>query len=324
MFDGLKTAVVSFGKAAVITAVEKAPIICFVGGTIALGATIYMAVKAAPKVKEDLDEYTAKAKELDEQLKAGEAVDQNGEKVEVEVEENGEEVKTLTKKEYNHEMRSLFVDTTINVVKHMGGAAACALLAVSLFGAAAYIPTLRLAQLSGEYVALDKTFKEYRAVVREEDGVEKDHHYMFKTKEAKRTVKVPSLDEEGNVTDVEVEETHEVGEENPLYWVYSAETCPIFSSSEIINDEILFEKEKNLQRKFERCRILTDNDVLNELGLFGEIKKNPKFGIKFGKKWKKDADNTFKLIIEKIWLPDYTRKSGYALKYQVTYDRELL
>lgn len=196
MFDGLKTAVVSFGKAAVITAVEKAPIICFVGGTIALGATIYMAVKAAPKVKEDLDEYTAKAKELDEQLKAGEAVDQNGEKVEVEVEENGEEVKTLTKKEYNHEMRSLFVDTTINVVKHMGGAAACALLSVSLFGAAAYIPCLRLAEVSGKYMVLDKTFKEYRACVREEDGVEKDRHYMFKTREEKRTVKVPSLDEE--------------------------------------------------------------------------------------------------------------------------------
>ena len=324
MFDGLKTAVVSFGKTAVITAVEKAPIICFIGGTIALGATVYMAVKAAPKVKEDLDEYTAKAKELDKGLKAGEAVDQNGEKVEVVVEENGEMIETLTKKEYNHEMRSLFVDTTINVVKHMGGAAACAVLAVSLFGAAAYIPTLRLAQLSGRYMVLDKTFKEYRAVVREEDGIEKDRHYMFKTREEKRTVKVPSLDEEGNVTDVEVEEKHEVGDENPLYWVYSAETCPIFSSAEIINDEILFEKEKNLQRKFDHCRILTDNDVLYELGLFEELKKNPKFGIKFGKKWKKDGDNTFKLIIEKIWLPDYTRKSGYALKYQVTYDRELL
>ena len=272
MFDGLKTAVVSFGKTAVITAVEKAPIICFVGGTIALGATIYMAVKAAPKVKEDLDEYTTKAKKLDEQLKAGEAVDQDGNKVEVEVEveENGEKIETLTKKEYNHEMRSLFVDTTINVVKHMGGAAACALLSVSLFGAAAYIPTLRLAQLSGEYVALDKTFKSYRACVREEEGAEKDRHYMFKTKEVKRTVKVPSLDEEGNVTDVEVEEKHEVGEENPLYWVYSAETCPIFSSSEVINDEILFEKENNLQKKFERCRILTDNDVLNELAKSGK------------------------------------------------------
>lgn len=322
MFDGLKTAVVSFGKTAVITAIEKAPIICFVGGTIALGATIYMAVKAAPKVKEDLDNYTAKAKELDEALKAGEAVDQDGNTVEVEVE--GEEVETLTKKEYNHEMRSLFVDTGINVVKHMGGAAACAVLCVSLFGAAAYIPTLRLVQLSSEYVALDGTFKKYRACVKEEEGAEKDRHYMFRTKEVKRTVKVPSLDEEGNVTDVEVEEKHEVGEENPLYWVYSAETCPIFSSAEIINDEILHEKELNLQRKFERCRILTDNDVLNELGLFGEIKKNPRFGIKFGKKWKKDGDNTFKLIVEKIWLPDYTRKSGYTLKYQVTYDRELL
>ena len=311
MFDGLKTAVVSFGKAAVITAVEKAPIICFVGGTIALGATIYMAVKAAPKVKEDLDEYTKKAKDLDEALKMCE-------------EEHDGKATAEEKKEYNHEMRSLFVDTTLNVVKHMGGAAACALFAVSLYGAAAYIPCLRLTEVSGKYMVLDKTFKEYRACVREEDGVEKDHHYMFKTREEKRTVKVPSLDEEGNVTDVEVEEKHEVGEENPLYWVYSAETCPIFSSSEIINDEILFEKENNLQKKFERCRILTDNDVLNELGLFGEIKKNPKFGIKFGKKWKKDADNTFKLIVEKIWLPDYTRKSGYALKYQVTYDRELL
>ena len=311
MFDGLKTAVVSFGKAAVITAVEKAPIICFVGGTIALGATIYMAVKAAPKVKEDLDEYTKKAKDLDEALKMCE-------------EEHDGKATAEEKKEYNHEMRSLFVDTTLNVVKHMGGAAACALFAVSLYGAAAYIPCLRLTEVSGKYMVLDKTFKEYRACVREEDGVEKDHHYMFKTREEKRTVKVPSLDEEGNVTDVEVEEKHEVGEENPLYWVYSAETCPIFSSSEVINDEILFEKENNLQKKFERCRILTDNDVLNELGLFGEIKKNPKFGIKFGKKWKKDADNTFKLIVEKIWLPDYTRKSGYALKYQVTYDRELL
>lgn len=311
MFDGLKTAVVSFGKAAVITAVEKAPIICFVGGTIALGATIYMAVKAAPKVKEDLDEYKEKAKDLDEALKMCE-------------EEHDGKATAEEKKEYNHEMRSLFVDTTINVVKHMGGAAACALFAVSLYGAAAYIPCLRLTEVSGKYMVLDKTFKEYRACVREEDGVEKDRHYMFKTRKEKRTVKVPSLDEEGNVTDVEVEEKHEVGEENPLYWVYSAETCPIFSSSEVINDEILFEKENNLQKKFERCRILTDNDVLNELGLFEEIKKNPKFGIKFGKKWKKDGDNTFKLIIEKIWLPDYTRKSGYALKYQVTYDRELL
>ena len=273
-------------KRVLLGAIEHAPVICFVGGVVAFGATVYMTTKAVPKVKKDLEKHNEKLKDLDE-TKA-----------------------EMHEKEYKKAVRSVYFDTTINVVKDVGGAAACGVFAISLFGAAAYIPCFRYTQLSGRYMILDKTFKEYRKAVREEEGPEYDRHYMFKTKEAEKD-KVDF-------------EPIEVGEENDYYWVYSAETCSVFSSSEIINDALLQAKEENLTRKLKNCLVLTDNDVLSELLLFDEIKKNPLLGIKFGKKWKDNGDNTFKFDIEKIWVPDYTKSSGYVLKYMITYDKELL
>ena len=47
-----------------------------VGGVVTFGVTIYMATKAAPKVKETLDNHNKKAEELDEKLKEAEKLAQ--------------------------------------------------------------------------------------------------------------------------------------------------------------------------------------------------------------------------------------------------------
>lgn len=302
MFDGLKTAALSLGKTVVMGAVKHAPVICFVGGAVAFGATIYMAAKAAPEIKKDIENYNKESENLDKLY-----------------EEQEDEEQKLSKKEYNHEKTTLFVDTAVRVVKHGGGVVACAALSLSLFGLAAYIPCVRFAKLSGQYMVLDKSFKEYRAGVIAEEGEEKDRHYMFKTKEVVRTVNEGEENGDGKL-----EEVIEEGTENPLYWVWSTETSRIFSSSEVMNDVLLQAKEEALTRKLKLCHVITDNDILNELGMFDEIKKEPLTGIKFGQRWKNEGDNLFRFDIKKVWLPNYKKSSGHVLKYMISYDKELL
>lgn len=315
MFNGLKTAVCCAGKTALVAAVNHIPHIMFVGGVVTFGVTIYMATKAAPKVKETLDNHNKKAEELDEKLKEAEKQAEEGS----ESEEKADKV-VYSKKEYDKDVRNLYKKTVISVVKDAGPAVATGLISISFFGVAMFLPLEQLGQVSAEYMALDKTFKSYRATVREEEGEEKDRHYMYKTRDVK--IRVPYVDDDNNIT--EEEETITVGETVDSEIIYCKETTPFFFGVEVYDDNMLQQKEEKLTKMLEWTHTVTRNDILRELGMFDTIKKAPLLGNRFGIKWKDEGVNAFKFNIQKIWVPDYTRKNGYDLKYQLSYDEELL
>lgn len=307
MFDGLKTAVVSGAKTAGLMLMDKAPVLMFAGGVVMFGVTVYCAVKAAPKVDEAIKKHNEAIKDLDEKLEKTENQD-----------ENDEEKIEYSKKDYNKDVRSTYGHTVLNVIKAAATPTCCALVSIGLFGGAVYLPVKAVGAMTTKYLATKRSFEEYRGVVREEEGAEKDAHYMFKTKQ-----KIEPVEVEGDENHETIASTESV--QNDYFWHWCEETSPIFTSAEVWNDNLLVSKMQNLTEMLRKTHVLTNNDILKELAMYGEIKKDPMTGIKFGKKWKEDGDNTFKFEIHKIWVPDYKKGPNRSrLIYELRYDEELL
>lgn len=305
MFDGLKTAVLAGAKTAGLAIMDKAPVLMFAGGVIMFGVTVYCAVKAAPKVDEEIKKHNETIKDLDEKLEKAKNQD-----------EDAEEKIEYTEKEYRKDVRSTYGHTIVKVGKAVAITVGCACVSIGLFGGAVYLPVKAVGVMTTRYLATKRSFEDYRSVVRDEEGAEKDAHYMFKTKQ-----KVEPVEVEG--ASAEINEPESV--QNDYFWHWCEETSPIYSSAEVWNDNLLVIKMNTLTEQLNKTHVLTNNDILKELAMFGEIKKDPISGTKFGKKWHEDGDNTFKFEIHKIWVPDYKKGPGKKrLIYELRYDEELL
>lgn len=321
MFDGLKTAVISGAKTVGLTLIDKAPVLMFAGGVALFGATVYFAVKAAPKVDEALKKHNEEVQNIDEKLEKSQMTKAPSEET-----EDTEEKIEYTKKQHDKDIRKTYVQTIKAVGKAVALPAICAVTSISLFGGAIYLPIKAGAAATARYLATKQQFEDYRAEVRTDQGAEKDEQYMFKTK----TVENPNsgvyaVNPDGTKEELPVEE--EVAQQNDYFWHWCEDTSPIFSSAEIMNDELLVMKQRALTEKLAKCHVITNKDILSEFAMFGEIKKDPISSIKFGKKWKGDegADNEFRFEIHKIWVPDYKKGRGrQKLIYELRYDEEAL
>ena len=308
MFSGIKDAVVTMGKTAVLAAIDHAPQIMFVGGVVAFGATVYMAVKAAPKVKETIENHNKKAEEYDKKYE--------------EAKKSPETKEKYTKEDHDKDIRSLYGDTTLTVVKHLGRVTAMGIVSIALFGGAMYIPLRQFGELSAEYIALDKTFSSYRKEVIKDGGRNKDLQYMHKSTGVSEE---PVMSDDGETEVVPTGQPTANVIPTDYFWIFSAETSPFYSSVDIVNQNFLKNDKPNvLKRRLKQMHVLTRNDILRELGLFDEIRKHPTIGTKFGRKWHEDGDNDFSFEINAIYVPDYTKKNGYITKYEIRYDEEAL
>lgn len=311
MFDGLRTAVVSGVKTVGLAAIDKAPVLMFAGGVALFGATVFFAVKAAPKVDEALKKHNEEVKDIDEKLEKAEKSDETA--------EDSEEKVEYTKKQHDKDIRKTYGHTIVSVGKAVALPALLGFMSISLFGGAVYLPIKAGAAATAKYLATKQEFEDYRAEVRADQGAEKDEKYMFKSKKV-----AVERESDSEVDDLSTTETT-VSEPNDYFWHWCDETSKIFSSAEIMNDNLLVMKERALTEKLNKTRVLTNKDILSELAMWGEIKKDPIASVKFGKKWNPSGDNVFKFEIHKLWVPDYNKGRGrQRLIYELRYDEEAL
>ena len=286
---------------ATVKAIKHLPEIMFVGGVITFGATVYMSHKAGPKILDVIKEHNESLEEC-KKAAADPEVD-------------------YTEDDCQKDIRYYYRNTFFRVAKIALPTIAMGTLSIGLFGGAQYIVMRRLGALSAEYVVLDKTFKQYRENVISEEGEEKDRQYMYGVKKVKKTV--PVLDEEGSQTEVETEE--EIANDPGYFFTWSKETAPgLFQDVEIYNDHILNGKAAEIGRLKKEKGLVTDNDILNILGMNKQIRMNPLLTMQFGQYAKDENDDHFEFKINKIWVPDYEKGKGTRLIYKLGYDREIL
>lgn len=288
-----------FGAKLTVKAVEYAPQIMFGLGVVGFGATIVLAVKAAPKVKDILKKHTEDVEILHKEF---ETCDEYSEQA------------------YTKDIRDAYRRTIVNVTKASVPTVLVGGVTLGLFGGSEYIVFKRLGKASAECLLLERTFKSYRENVIAEEGVDKDRHYMFGTRSEKE--KTSSVDEEGNTEDREIE--REVGDPNGIFYVWSAETSGAYYGIELYDDRTLMNMERDIAKILDRNGFATDNDILGVLKMYSEIKKNGTYGMLYGVKATKDTGNVFKFDCHKIWVPDYSKGTGSVLKYQLRWDREKL
>lgn len=295
MFKNLQ----KFGAKLTVKAVEYAPQIMFGFGVIGFGATVVLAVKAAPKVKDILKKHSEDVEILHNDFESSDE---------------------YTEQEYTKDIRDVYRRTVVDVAKTTAPVILVGGVTLGLFGGSEYIVFKRLGRASAECLLLERSFKTYRDNVVAEEGVEKDRHYMFGTRTEKE--KVETLDEEGAVEEKEVE--REVGDPNSIFYVWSAETSGAYYGIELYDDRTLMNMERDVAKILDRNGFATDNDILGVLKMYSEIKKNGTYGMLYGVKATKDTGNEFKFDCHKIWVPDYTKGTGSVLKYQLRWDREKL
>ena len=144
---------------------------------------------------------------------------------------------------------------------------------------------------------------------------------MFNTRK-KKVGEGVTLNEDGTTEEdaIEIEE----GDTNGLYYSWCKETSGAYSGSELYDDNTILAKEKVLSKMLDDKGIITDNDILSELRMYEEVKANGLSGLLYGQKAELDEGNEFKFEVHKIWVPDYTKKHGSNLVYQLRWKREKL
>ena len=289
MFN-LKEKAMRFTSKAGRKIVKHAPEIMFGAGCVAFVGTIYLAVKATPKINKVLEEHN---KEVEEARAA--AADP--------------EIEDYDETDLKHAIRVYYRDTFFRVVKIAALPVACGVASLGLFGGAQFIVMRRLGVMAAQYTVLQTNFDNYRARVRADQGEEADYRYLFDEK--KETIKVPVLDEEGNVE--EKEETRTVSAAIPGSFVWTKETSPLCVGVESSDDLMLEGKSTMLQRKFENNHFISLADVLGPDGFYmPKLLAEKKDAWMFGRIWDDEhpENNVLKFVINSGHLPDYEKAAG--------------
>lgn len=142
---------------------RHSPTILFAVGTVGLVTTVVLASRATLKMTEVFD---------DAELKRNQIETASAEKSDKYTEEDAKQDGILVK-----------TQTALKIAKLYAPAVACGMITVAAFSGSHIILTRRNAAISAAYVAVDKTFKQYRERVVGELGKDKDREFLFGTRE---------------------------------------------------------------------------------------------------------------------------------------------
>lgn len=286
--------------------VKHSPEILFGVGCVAFVGTIVLAVKATPKIEKVLEEHN---KDLD--IARAAAADP--------------EIDNYWEKDLKHDIRVYYRDTFFRVVKIAAPVVACGMVSLGCFGGAQFIVMRRLGAVAAEYTLLQNTFNDYRSRVAKDVGHDKELKYFYGNEE--ETVKVPVLDEEGNVE--EKEEKRIVCNPNPIGYLWCKETSPLCCGIDSTDQLMIDAKISMLNHKFETNRMITECDILGPDGLhMPEVLKQKKDAWMFGKIWDDEHPENNVLVFDctvGTRLPDYEKAKGDRKVYDIVWkNRELL
>lgn len=299
MFNKLREKAANISARVTAKAIKHAPELLFIGGTVAFVATVVMAVKAAPKITEIIEEHNAAKDILDNER------------------EHDPEYTT-----YTTDVVKLYRDTTVKVVRTAGPVVAVGAIAVGCYGGAHYVVCKRLTALSAEYMILDETFKQYRSNVVAAEGIDKDDEYYYSM--TKKKEEVETLSEDGTVEKKEVETTYANVKDGSSI-VISKETVKTgwFTGIDKYDSAYIESCLIGLENEYVKKRVLTRADILRKFGLNDILKETVDTAWMFGKIYDGNVNDLgFKIYI--MELPDYEKEYGNRVTYHLTWNEENL
>lgn len=234
---------------------RKKPEIFLVLGLGAVVAGTVMACRATLKVNEILDEHHQKMDEIHE------AVDISNSRPEEErTEEN-----TLSEKEAGAATFRVFACTSMKFVKLYSPAAVVGGLGIVSILYSHKLMSERNLAMAAAYAIMEKSFKDYRESVKEEQGEDADYRYMYGMKPEEKVKKV--IDENtGEEKDV-VESVVDVPTRLAPYAKFFDESNPHWDKNSFYNNEWLVRMQKVLSDQLRMRGHLFLNDVYRILDI---------------------------------------------------------
>ena len=248
---------------------KKAPTILLVGGMGGMFASGVLIVVKSRKAAKALDDFTDARGSIEDLVdsKAQVAVmdemdpgKYSAEQLEVMLDEQRKAIR----KEYKGEIRHLYFDTGIKLVKIYIVPVGLGVVSGGLILGSHRILTKRLAGAVALYKASDEAFKEYRQRVIEDQGEDKDFEYRYGVKEREfEGVETDSKGKEKKVT----EKRKIAGSGNGFEIKYCRETSPGYTGNEEYDMSILEISQNCRTNDLSEGKRVFVNDVLSDLGM---------------------------------------------------------
>lgn len=226
---------------------KHSPEIMVIGGVIGVIGSTVLACKATTKLSGILEE----SKENVDQIKDY-------------VEENGFSEK-YSEQDYKKDLTITYTQSAVKVAKIYAPAVILGTLSITSILAGHNITRKRNLALSAAYMAVDKSFKEYRARVVERFGekLDKELRYNIKSEETEEIVRNDDGGEEVVKTSVEVADPNTYSE----YARFFDDGCIGWSKDPELNLTFLKQQQNYANDKLKRKGYLFLNDVYEMLGI---------------------------------------------------------
>lgn len=263
---------------------KRSPELLAVAGVVGIAASFVMACRETTKVSQIVEEHKS---QMDEAEGKCEECRELG-KQDVYSEEDLKKDKTI-----------IMVQTCVKVAKIYAPAVSLAVLSVGCMLGSNHILRKRYAAMSAAYVAVDKSFKEYRNRVAERfgDEIEKQLRYNVKQEEVEETI----VDEKGK--EKTVKKTIDVVDQN-----YESDYMRYFTKGNIYYDGDDTQDSWFIQRKQnqanDRLRAvghITLNEVYESLG-FQPTKAGLVVGWRYEPGNNPDGDNYVQFNCKKVYI----------------------
>lgn len=226
---------------------KHSPEIMVVGGVIGVIGSTVLACKATTKLSKIMEESKENAEQIHEY-----------------VEENGYS-EEYSEQDYKKDLTITYTQTAVKVAKIYAPAVILGTLSITSILAGHNITRKRNLALSAAYVAIDKSFKEYRSRVVERFGekLDKELRYNIKNEETEEIVRNDDGGEEVVKTTVEVADPNTYSE----YARFFDDGCIGWSKDPELNLTFLKQQQNYANDKLKRKGYLFLNEVYEMLGI---------------------------------------------------------
>ena len=270
---------------------QHAPGILMAGGLAGVVGSVILACKATTKASQVIEEHEAKLNDIKEAM---------------------ETIPEYTEEDLKKDKGIVYTQTVWGFVKLYAPAALALILSLTAICGSHYIRNRRCVSLGAAYVALDKSFKDYRRRVAERYGEEAEWEIAHNI----QTQEIEEIDDKGKTKKKKVK-VADPNAESP-YCKYFTRSNPYWEENE---DFILYNlsmKQSMLNDKLRAKGHMTLNEVYAALG-FHETQAGMVCGWIYDTK-NPNGDNYIEFNIKEVYLPNEytgTPEKAYSIDFNV-------
>lgn len=234
---------------------KASPTIMIVGAAVCGVAATVMACKATVRAQDILEEHKADVATIH---KAKEQI------------ENGQIIlnkdEAYTEEDVKKDITAVYIQTGVKLAKAYAPAVSLGVLAIGCMFGSHHIMSKRNATLTAAYIALDKTFNEYKSRVTERFGDRIQHELEHNIK----AVEVESTAKKDDGTEEVIKEYKDIASKHEsVYTCVFDSTVDTWEPDIDLNRNYLFMVEKAANKRLKSQGHLFLNDVLSMIGTYG-------------------------------------------------------